>query len=55
MVASDARRHENHLLLWGVEGDDAQYDEPVWAPLIRVVGDRLVGTFMWMHANRSVV
>jgi hypothetical protein len=33
----------------GLEGDDAQYDEPVWEPLIRVVGDRLVGTFMWMH------
>jgi hypothetical protein len=33
----------------GLAGELGQYDEPVWEPLLRVVGDRLVETFMWMH------
>ena len=26
-----------------------QGDSPVWEPLIEAVGERLVGTFMWMY------
>ena len=27
----------------------AQYDEPNWQPLLDVAGERITGTFMWMH------
>jgi hypothetical protein len=26
-----------------------QYDDPVWEPLLAAVGERLTGSFMWMH------
>jgi len=26
-------------------------DEPVWRPLVKLVGERLAGTFMWMHED----
>lgn len=32
----------------GLHGFLVQYDEPLWEPLLRVVGERLTGTFMWM-------
>ncbi|MBA3359495.1 MAG: hypothetical protein H0U20_08595 [Thermoleophilaceae bacterium] len=28
-----------------------QLDEPVWRPLVKVVGERLAGAFMWMHED----
>jgi len=28
-----------------------QLDEPVWRPLVKVVGERLAGGFMWMHED----
>jgi hypothetical protein len=33
----------------GREGRLSQYDEPVWEPLVEVVGERLAEGFMWMH------
>ena len=30
-------------------GELKQYDEPEWAPLLRLVGRRVVADFMWMH------
>ena len=36
-----------------------QSDSPVWEPLIEAVGERLVGTFMWMYeeemADRTIL
>jgi hypothetical protein len=32
-----------------VLGNIVQYDEPVWEPLERAVGEELAGTFMWMY------
>ena len=41
-----------HKCSCGLATEDGQYEEPVWEPLLRVVGDRLVGTFMWMQEFR---
>jgi hypothetical protein len=30
-------------------GELKQYKEPEWAPLLRLVGRRVVADFMWMH------
>lgn len=30
-------------------GEIIQGEEPLWEPLLRVVGERLTGTFMWMY------
>ena len=34
---------------WGSPARVTQGDSPVWEPLIEAVGERLVGTFMWMY------
>ncbi len=36
----------------GSQADLVQYDEPVWAPLLEVLGERLTGSFMWMQEAR---
>ena len=33
----------------GQHGEIVQGEEPVWEPLLRAVGERLTGTFMWMY------
>lgn len=33
----------------GLEGYVLQYTRPHWQPLLAAVGERLTGTFMWMH------
>ncbi|MGH2803309.1 MAG: hypothetical protein ACRDL4_09740 [Thermoleophilaceae bacterium] len=33
----------------GQRGSLTQYEKPVWEPLLEAVGERLTGTFMWMH------
>jgi hypothetical protein len=34
-------------------GHVTQSDTPKWAPLLRVVGEELVGSFMWMFGIRT--
>ena len=31
------------------KGEVVNYEEPEWGPLLELVGERLVDTFMWMH------
>jgi hypothetical protein len=33
----------------GLEGQLSQYDQPVWEPLVGLLGERLAEGFMWMH------
>jgi hypothetical protein len=34
---------------WGSPARVTQGESPVWEPLMEAVGERLVGTFMWMY------
>lgn len=46
--------HRDSLVMTGHCGQAAlhvQLDEPVWRPLVKVVGERLAGGFMWMHED----
>lgn len=33
----------------GIHGKTSQYERPTWQPLLDLLGDELVGDFMWMH------
>jgi hypothetical protein len=35
----------------GLRGWHSQHSEPVWDPLVAVVGERLAERFMWMHED----
>ena len=42
-------RRRGRLLLRALGRGSRPRDSPVWEPLIEAVGERLVGTFMWMY------
>jgi hypothetical protein len=35
-----------------VQGELHQYEQPSWEPLLDLLGEELVGDFMWMHELR---
>jgi len=37
-----------------IRGETSQYNRPVWGPLLNLLGDELVGDFMWMHEVKLV-